>query len=90
MAEQGAGKRKVGKAEWQSRSTGKRSRAETLESGVVTKGFPLQALVDFKSSRDGGNVWNDFQTWRKLMDPPTKEESSAFHFKLLFWLTVLK
>ncbi len=38
------------------------------------------ALVEFKSSRDGGNIWNDFQTWRKLVDPPSKEESSACLF----------
>src|SRR5437016_2543538 len=34
--------RKGGAAEWRSRSVGKRSGAETSESGVVTKGFPLQ------------------------------------------------
>ena len=41
MAEQGVGKRKVGGSERRSRSTGKRSGVEMLESGVVMKGFPL-------------------------------------------------
>jgi hypothetical protein len=36
------------------------------------------ALVTFKGSRDAGNIWNDFQTWRKLVDPPSEEESGTF------------
>jgi hypothetical protein len=38
------------------------------------------ALVSSKVSRDASNAWNDFQTWRKLVDPPRDNETSMFIF----------
>ena len=47
------------------------------ESVVRTLG-----LEEFKPSRDAGNSWNDFQTWRKLVDPLRQGESGMFLFRI--------
>lgn len=45
----------------------------------------VKQLANPKEARDVGNLWNFFQTWRKLVDPPNEEESSmCFLFLLVF------
>ena len=45
------------------------------ESMVRTLG-----MEEFKPSRDTGNTWNDYQTWKKLVDPLREGESGMFFF----------